>query len=156
MCTPLFRDKNTETRELSVYPAEPNQIKGKIKRSTAVMDLFFFIFVPPSLINMHNKYFWTSTLLGVPKWESIILWRLSLLLYLCCPQGLSQRLRLHPATLWAKQLHLKCFLSANTADQEQKRKGKIMHDQLSEEWEIILMNPKRWSTALTGTCALQS
>lgn len=59
-------------RELSAYPAEPNQIKGKIKRSTEVMDLLFFIFVHPSLINMHNKYFWTSTLLGVPRWESLM------------------------------------------------------------------------------------
>lgn len=130
MRAPLFRGQNTETRELSVYPAEPNQIKSKIKR-TEVMDLLYLILVLLSLINMHNKYFWTSTLPGVPRWESVmrtnnLVETLFTILFLS-PIKAVTKLRPRRATHWAKQLDLKCLVSANTANHEQKRKGKIMH-----------------------------
>lgn len=155
MCAPLFRGQNTETRELSAYPAEPNQIKGKIKRSTEVMDLLFFIFVHPSLINMHNKYFWTSTLLGVPRWESLM--RINNLV-----ETLFTILFLLPIKAVTKTEAPPCYTLGETTPSEmftvckysrpwrERESENNADDLLCEELEMILMNP-----GLTGTWVLQ-
>lgn len=156
LCTPPFRGQNTETTELSVHPAQPSQIIGKIKRSTEVKDLSVFIFIQPFLINMHNKYFWISTLLGVPRWESVMriynlvesIYYSIFVTYKHCHKDWSPTMPTH----WAKHLHLKGLVSANTADYEQKRKQqkrKIMqmtNSVKSWKWysELLKSNPLIW------------
>lgn len=141
-------------------------------------DLSVFIFIHPFLINMHNKYFWISTLLGVPRWESVMriynlvesIYYSIFAAYKHCHKDRSSTMPTH----WAKHLHLKgcvCKYSVctvfvcckysrlwtekETAERENNADDNNADDQLSEELEMMLRTPKKQSTYLTGRYALQ-